>query len=308
MKAFTLVKHHSCVQLGHLYEHIFAASVKSTMQNSSCYKYLDYALQGTTHDNSGIIEIECEFYTDKAAQLSHAISTISADINPDSIAIALRQILAEEKRLLYVDNKEAIMSGLQELETTPWKIAESIDSIDTKTFRSNKDPLYLTPEIIPTGQIIASVKLDKRATQHNRTLLPLFTTISKIILLHFGDVTTARYGYYGIELKASARHKTPQVNGYYRCLARDKDTIDSPALLSLLEKSVNEFYKPETIKRFIERMQSISYETRSAEYDSAGHLLDETGIYLGAKGWKHITNPANIAMIRENLSLDIAIK
>ena len=67
MKHFTLVKHHPCTQLAHLYEHLFVTTVADYLYRHGQYKLLDYALNGATYD-SGVIILSLRNVTQKHQQ------------------------------------------------------------------------------------------------------------------------------------------------------------------------------------------------------------------------------------------------
>src|SRR5690606_23107792 len=103
MKSVTLIKHHSSVQLAHLYEHLFAMQAKRLFLEKGLYKGLDYWISGKTFDQGGIVKVECDLYSAAAMRLEKSIREISLQIdNPPLIARALSQIVAEEAEILYI--------------------------------------------------------------------------------------------------------------------------------------------------------------------------------------------------------------
>lgn len=76
MKHFTLVKHHPCAQLAHLYKHLFVTTVYHHRQ----YNLLGYAPNGTTYD-SGVIIISAECYTKKSAELLQGLAVMEQKLS-----------------------------------------------------------------------------------------------------------------------------------------------------------------------------------------------------------------------------------
>lgn len=123
MKHFTLVKHHPCTQLAHLYEHLFIATVADQLYRHGQYKLLDYALNGTTYD-SGAIIISAEYYNKASMELLKGFATMKADLGKAPchlpISRALSQITAEESEAIFVGDIAMIIDNLKMLSDQPW--------------------------------------------------------------------------------------------------------------------------------------------------------------------------------------------
>lgn len=116
MKHFTLVKHHPCTQLAHLYKHLFVTTVADYLYRHGQYKLLDYALNGATYD-SGVIIISAECYAKTSAKLLQDLAMMKTDFGKAPfylpISRALSQIIAEEPEAIFIGDVDTIIGELR---------------------------------------------------------------------------------------------------------------------------------------------------------------------------------------------------
>lgn len=70
-----IVKQSKCIQLGHLYEHIFCDHLETFLHNQGVFQYVDYTLSGKTY-HGGLIYIEVVFYNEHSAQYIDTINNL----------------------------------------------------------------------------------------------------------------------------------------------------------------------------------------------------------------------------------------
>ena len=150
MNHFSLVKYHPCVQLAHLYEHLFITTVTEYLYHHGQYKLLDYALNGETH-TSGVLLVQGECYNTEVSTLLENIATMPADLNSGSpgnlpVAKAMSQLLAESANDLYIGDPDEIISELALLNSMPWKPLDTIDLLPkpAATVNNSTDLIYET--------------------------------------------------------------------------------------------------------------------------------------------------------------------
>ena len=137
MKYFTLVKHHPCEQLAHLYEHLFVSTITEYLYSHGQYKLLDYSLNGETYE-SDIVMICGECYNTEAEYLLENIANMKvslSDKNPGHIPVsqAMSQLYAEESQKLFVKDPDMIIRELELLDNKPWQNLDSVDILPKNT-------------------------------------------------------------------------------------------------------------------------------------------------------------------------------
>ena len=91
MKRITMVKHHPCTQLAHLYEHMFLATAAEFMYQQGQYQLIDYMLDGHTYPG-GIIIIKSIWHSVDATRLANKILTLPTDfgeMDNEPVSLAL---------------------------------------------------------------------------------------------------------------------------------------------------------------------------------------------------------------------------
>lgn len=200
MNHFSLVKYHPCVQLAHLYEHLFITTVTEYLYHHGQYKLLDYALNGETH-TSGVLLIQGECYNTEVSTLLENIATMPADLNSGSpgnlpVVKAMSQLLAESANDLYIGSPDEIISELALLNSMPWKPLDTIDLLPkpAATVNNSTDLIYETDHsakntlnatvatsiFLTSSYLQPKIKLEDIVTTVKHT----FTTITQPEVLH----------------------------------------------------------------------------------------------------------------------------
>ncbi len=301
MKSIVLIKSHPCVQLGHVYEHLFLRRINDFFYEQQLFKSLDYAAHGTTFEEGGVIIVEIELYSEEAQKYMSALEQlkISLDEDNENVSRALFQILAEESVQLRVTNKQTLIHELLKLDLTPWQSIDSFKLLDTRAIRKKTSPVHLTrydqakPRPL-TMTLTVDNSLDSKYS-------PLFNTVSRILLLTVSNVISYKYGLYVTDFDGRAKplsmtsrlHATPAITSDIR--------IEEIMKLSL--ETITYILSVETRSRLIREITSTNYLSQSDLAPNFEKVLQETGVMIGSQGWKRLANDEAVGHVLDNMTI-----
>lgn len=302
MKNIILIKQHSCVQLGHLYEHLFLRRVNDFFYDKHLFKSLDYAAHGTTFDEGGIIVVDIELYTDEAQKWLTQIEQLSIDLSEDNenITIALLQITAEESDKLIITNKRKVVEELNVLNATPWRAIDDLDYIDSRTIRRKHTPIYLTdqPQTKPRALTITF----KPNTPLNGAQAALFNLIGRLFLFTVSDRVAYTYGLY-----VNAMHGNPDTSSVTSTLylpSRQTDATNINEVAQSSREAMCHILSAGIIERFVQDMAKSNYLMHSQLAPNFERTLNEVRVLMGAKGWQQIATEENILTLLKVGTID----
>lgn len=306
MKNIVIIKSHPCVQLAHLYEHLFVMAVKDYFYQNNLYKLSDYALNGTTYEQGGIIEINCELYSSKAMEIAENIMAIKIDFGKDNknVTHALLQMTAEEQNKLYVTDKQLLLAELRTLDATTWRNVEALSFIDTKGHRRKTPPIYLTDTKQPAPRKLKlHLTLDGDFASTHRTLLPLFNIAARFLALTLTDVITKEYGYYAGELYGA--QPVPSMTSELLVAPRIANNVDLGLIAGHTKEILEQMTSAPVLEAFADTLSSISYTTGSPEAPNLERIMHETGIYIGTAGWQETATTRNLWQVLGKMDLEL---
>ncbi len=306
MKNLTLIKQHPCVQLGHLYEHLFMRELNKFFYERNLFKHLDYAATGTTYEQGGIISVDVELYTEQTLVFEQELQHIPIDFGPhnQTVSLELARMSAEKEDKLYITDKQLVLSMLQELDNTPWLHIDTINQIDTTKIRHKFDPIYTTniPQTKPR-QLHVTLNLDEEFAKNNRQVAPLFNLIARIYALAFESQLAAHFGFYGDDLDGRPRPLT--VRRKLVALRQYTADIDMSTLTQLASSVSKYVFSSEVIDRIARSLRNTNYRDDILSAQSIDRIITETGVLTGSAGWRAIATAKNINDILANTSLTI---
>jgi hypothetical protein len=305
MSRTILIKHHPCIQLAHLYEHLYCDALKHHLYSHGLYKYIDFSLMGVTYEPSGIIEISIEGFTPTAQEIiDKAALQVPVPLDAMSIGIALQQILAEEKFLLYTSDTDTVYRQLHTLHALPWKNIDTVTFIDTKASRSRRLPIYLTNMPAKVHDIHLSIGIDVLFSRTNRHLLPLFYYLSRIILVTLADHASMEYGHYQHSDIEFSEHR---VNSSLRSSAKLQQDVTAAQYMGIATETARNLLQQEHVERIMSRLKNISYWKDYIQSPDEEIAIRAAGIYIGSRGWQNITSQNVIIDICQHADISIKV-
>lgn len=307
MKTIVLIKQYPVIQLGHLYEHLFLRRVNKFFYDHGLYKSLDYGAYGTTYERSGIITIECWLYSPEAIALESEIEQLRIDLGEENrnVSIALHQITAEEPFKLYVSNKAKTMQELEKIAAAQWSHIDTFGTFDSKSTRRRVGPIYLTHQQQTTPrQLRFTVSLDKDTAHKHRNLLPLFVFIGRMILLTTNNRVAAIHGAYSGEFHVS---ELPSVISYSSITKQAVSLTSMQDISETIQSTLASMLHTKTLTRIATNLSAIDYASDLYAAPSFEHSFTETGILLGAQGWRTIATIENIENLLRHSTVEIKL-
>lgn len=305
MKTIILVKQHPVIQLGHLYEHLFLQCVNEFFYSHGLYKSLDYGVHGTTFEHGGVITVECSLYSREAIRLGDEIEQLHIDFGKDNsnITKALFQIAAEEPYVPYVSNRKTVTEELSRLDNQPWRSVDSIDILDTKAIRRKNKLLYLTHQKqIKPRQIQVTISLDRDFANSHREILPLFVFVGRVILLTASNRTCAAHGLYSGELYPKTY---TSLTSELLVSKQGSLNVSIETMSDVVKETTLQVLNHATYTRLEDELSSVRYELGSNVMPNFEDILTQTGILMGAIGWRKTATIDNIKLLLEHTSIEI---
>ncbi len=287
MKSVILVKQHPCIQLAHLYEHLFMRAVNEFFYEKGLYKIIDYDARGITFDEGGIIIADIVLYNADSMVHASQLAELRIDFGDGNVNISkeLMKILAEEPWQLYVADDAAVMSELHKLDEMQWQLIDDLEVIDSRTIRRKSAPMYLTDKH-QTKPRILSITL-KAGGDLDSLSAGLFSLAARIALFTVSGKISYHYGLYDGELKNTVQK--PSVKSELLVASMVASNVDAVQVVEFSLKVLNEMFDRKTCERIAKDLNTTNYANQSHVAPSYERILQQSGVLVGAKGWQQIT-------------------
>lgn len=305
MKRFIFAKYHPCVQLAHLYEHLFVDAVSEALYQRKQYKFLDYAINGAAYE-SGVIIISAEAYTAAAQQFLERLTTVKANLGKEAsgympVARALSQLLAEESEALFVDDTEAIIHELRQLDGELWQNLDDLQQLPPQTLKQIEanDLIYAVDQPVkPPRKVVLQFIYDNYGLE----LLPLWCQFAHFLSLSIGQKICHNFWAYFSHETTELQDKSAKLDCTF--LLNLQTQANANDILQAARKILPEFTTDEIKKRFIAYLQSASFSDNPFAAPNEDQILRDTGILIGAAGWREIAAAQNIEHLLEKLKIN----
>ena len=297
MKCFTLVKHHPCEQLAHLYEHLFISTITEYLYNHGQYKLLDYSLNGDTYE-SGIVMICGECYSTEAEYLLENIANMKvslSDKNPGYIPVsqAMSQLYAEESQKLFVKDPDMIIRELELLDNKPWQNLDSVDILpkNTTNDKSLTDLIYETDQPADKKPIL---KLQLQIDNQPVELRVLWRELARFISLSIGQKICRDFGVYYSKESVKNTGISVVSTSIFSVSPHDRE-INMKEVITIAKQTLTKVTSSNALERFSDYLTSLSYTENPYITPDSCQIAREFGIIIGAAGWEKLATTENIA-------------
>lgn len=298
-----LIKHYDSIELSHLYEHLFFATIHNFFRDHGLHPYLDYNVHGQSFPR-GIIYIEVDFYTDAARSLAKEIPQLNIDLQFETVTIGVSQIIAEKEQSMDGLGYEAIRRALTELHEQPWQYIDDVHILDTGKVRMKSGALFaIKGRLAPARKLQTAVSLDAPFMSSSRELLPLFHGLAALILERLQIDIVAAFGYYSTELldeftsRSARRISIFKVPGGSHVELDDVSSIVSDALETLEDDKAFE--------RFVTELRKVSHDDAPELLPSSARIYEDTSVLVGAQGWRKLATSENCRLLLKHMSIEL---
>lgn len=272
------------------------------MYQQGLFKVVDFSLDGMTTMPGGLVLIDIELYSARAEQLaSHIPQKIT--INKNAIALAIKQISAEETAPIFVDaDFSTISEALAKLDNQAWQTADEFDVFDQDGVNKSHEFLYLTEGTQPKSKKMGvTFSLDRQFFKQHRELLPLFDQVVSMISLTLQDQLSVRYGYYPVGIVCRPGVVVSELLIHHR----NEAEIDLKDVIDLAQEVIGQLSSEGAVGGLLEWLTALSYEARWYEAPNINRSIDDTGLLIGAKGWQRIATKKHIELLLSHSSLRV---
>jgi hypothetical protein len=295
MKRITMVKHHPCTQLAHLYEHMFLATAAEFMYQQGQYQLTDYMLDGHTYPG-GIIIIKSIWHSVDATRLANKILTLPTDfgeMDNEPVSLALYRLLAEEPNQLYVADSGRMMHELRQLDSRPWQNIDNIKRLNSSTSQIS-GIIYSTnqPSAIPR-KLYISFQLTQQFRQQRPETLPLFYEYVHFLNLSISQKLSLQFGAYTDDNRIKYHAEDMSVTNTLH-LSVQSGPIQFADIIRCVQAVARDLRSPDLNQRFADYLHSISYTDEPSIAPDIDRMLLDLGILLGSDGWHAIATPDNV--------------
>lgn len=299
MKHFTLVKYHPCIQLAHLYEHLFVTTVADYLYRHGQYKLLDYALNGATYD-SGVIIISAECYAKTSAKLLQDLATMKTDFGEAPfylpISRALLQIIAEEPEAIFIGDVDTIIGELRLLDDQPWQDLDSVELLPKDVHGDKKllDLMYTTdqPAVKPR-----KIKLQLHLSDPSIELRMLWRELVRFLNLSIGQKVCQEFGTYFTDESVKDSANSTTVVSIFLVNSHILPAIKIEEIAASVKHTLETITMPEVLQRFANYLSLASCSANPNAAPDEDRILREFGAILGSAGWKKIASVENLSKV-----------
>lgn len=310
MKCFTLVKHHPCTQLAHLYEHLFVSAITEYLYNHGQYKLLDYSLNGETYE-SGIVMICGECYSTETEYLLENIANMKvslSDKNPGHIPVsqAMSQLYAEESQKLFVKNPDMIIRELELLDNKPWQNLDSVDILPKNT-TNNKDLTDLIYETDQPADKKPVLKLQLQVDNQPVELRVLWRELARFISLSIGQKICRDFGvYYSKESMKNTGISVVSTSIF--SVSPHTQKVNLKEVAATAKQALNKTITSNVLNRFSDYLSSLSYTNNPCAAPDSCQIAREFGIIIGAVGWEKLATTENLVKVLKTTHITFRYK
>lgn len=303
MKQLILVKQSNSIQLAHLYEHLFCASVDTWFYRQHMFQHLDYFLVGRTYYN-GIVYIDLTLHTDSATRAANQVSALDIRLDNEAIGIAASQLIAEKEEPFSGKGIDAVRQALEELHHRPWQPLDDVGVIDPISVRRKPGVLYIAEgKSLPARKLTTSIKLDAAFAVDHRELLPLFRQFAWLVTENLQTVLADEFGFFSFDDTFKSTKKRIELTNIFKVPNGDDAALDD--VVRSCKTLVQDLRRYNAFMRLTHDLTRYTHFHQSYLLPHPENNLVDTGILIGTKGWKQTATEANCSLLLKHMSIEV---
>lgn len=284
MKRLTLVKTTNNPNVAHLYEHIFCYALNKFFRNHNLFSYVDYHYDAKTY-SEGFIHLNILLFTQESEVLADELGKLELSLDNESISIAIFEIMAEKKIVLY-PNFDKLEKLLLQIDAQPWQpiadLAIHSPSSNERTSAVLEKGDTKTSDF-KTMRIVASLKKndEERYTQ------ALFIILSNALLNNITDTLADRFACFGYAQTVANDDSNIKLTREYRVYAKIARTHTE--YISACEDVIASMLEYGVKHKLAQYLQNSSYSVAFNAPDELA-IYEDTGLLIGGEGWRQLVS------------------
>jgi hypothetical protein len=276
------------------------------------FRHLDYQLTGRTL--RGIIYINVTAYTDAAKQLIPQLRDLTISTDEETFNIAVLQIMTEKPNQLVAKGEaspdwNAIRDDLHAIEKRSWQDIDDVDMIfplTDKEILANPGPLYASQNKVSAKprNLRVAIELDKTFAEEHRELTPLFWWLASLMIENITNNLYATFGFY--RRGAVGRPKHPATKLVHLFHVHALYPLELPTVIGEVEHELHGLGKARALARLLDELRSTTNNDPGKFMPGVRYMYEQTGILVGAKGWRRIATDENCKLILSNMKVTVS--
>jgi len=305
MKRLVYIKPVKHVQIGHLYEHLYAHQLVRAFRSKGLFAYLDYSIDARTYYD-GYVYLEVHLYNERALQYEQLITDFRVRLNSDTINGGLLQIMAEKYADVRFIDDDILLKTLEHYDALPW---QPLSSIAMKSFkgerkthrglelseRSHRQFLTLTQRI---SFDYTATSLDEYAAK------ALFVVVANMLRENLQEDIADSSFCYSVSDTFTKRGTVLFDTNTYRIDKRQATEVTSePRIARALLKSMNEHDVAERLADFLGRASIEKHLSMPHEQE----VIEKVGVVIGPTGWHKLGTAAAVQELLDKCHVEFSI-
>lgn len=292
-----LIKFSHDPHLAHVYEHLYVASLRSTLQAKGLFNYLDYDVSGFSYKSYILMELTA--YNAHVRTIISASLPLSLAFENTNIKEAAYEVGIEHGKELKGD-VDKIRQALVNLDSQPWRRLDEIDCFDSRMV-SKQPVIRLTNKLLSLRQLICRVTLSPKSAQ-DRQLWPLFHVVATALLSNLLPNINNDYHYYYQHTKHVYKNNVVHLDYIYNGWTAYRPHLTTEA--TACAQAIKRMIANNIIATLTNYLKNADY-TKQHGGPSCDDVANATGFLIGGAGWHKLADPKKIEDILKHTTIEL---
>lgn len=305
-KQLILLKTTHHPEVGHLYEHMYITQLRQYFAENHLYAHLDYHVEGWTY-GKGVIYLTVSLYTPAAVSCAADITAFTIDItDQEALSRHVLQLTLENGHHTDIPDAPALNKELQQLNESAWRNIDLLGIINLQQVRPESKVLVESTKIYKHADLVLRISIeDDELLASHPELLVLFHQLSWLLMHNYiASICSRTSAYSALDEFTDNGSSATLENTFYS----DELSTDLDICVAAAQKSTDQILKQDVMKRFLDQLQTNSYEKGDFSRPDDTLIYQETGFFIGREGWVQLATLENSLLLLKNMSVSIDYK
>lgn len=296
-------KHHNCVQLIHIHEHLAISSIYDHLYSLGYFEFIDYTIKGDTfYNGTCIVEFETANSTVFKLFLERINKPLRAEKN--QIQNAMTEVEAERQVPLEYSTWSKVSESLKELSDKHWLklgqhgIHENSDILQSPITisRDRKFP--------KTNEVIVEIELPEVFSMSHIELLPLYRLLSQAIAWNIGTRLGENYSIYNHSVSYEGAYNDRQgVEIIWKVSPDFKLVADD--MIADIQETVRYMHKQDAFLRMCRWLSSFDYTDETNAYPDIFETYRTSHSVPTYEQWRSVATIENCILLSSKMRISL---